>query len=98
MDKCFLLLCLLLLPTSGEALTLQWTYPIRELNTATRFHIYRQENCEGHYTLKGIVFYPADTFKDTSVEKGRTYCYTITTSDGDKESPYGNYIRVKADN
>jgi len=60
-----------------------------------KFHIYRQDNCEGHYLLRGIVYYPADTFTDISSEKGKTYCYTITIIHEGKESPYGDYIRVE---
>ncbi len=60
-----------------------------------KFHIYRQDNCEGHYFLVGFVKYPLDTFKDTSAEKGKTYCYILTTVHEGKESPYGDYIRVE---
>ncbi len=89
-----------LLSTLGESLTLQWTYPKDlpiqiEKVKEVRFHIYRQDNCEGHYILKGIVYYPADTFKDSSSEKGKIYCYILTTVHEGKESPYGDYMRVE---
>jgi len=74
----------------GEDAVLRWDKPVG----AVIFNIYRGEAAEGPFTLLASV--QEETYKDSALEKGKTFYYTISAKDiTGKESAKGPTAKVE---